>query len=168
MNDSNNTKSYMEVIDYLPTAKPDEMVGIALETAKSNPEFFMMALNAIRTRGLSNLSNIITNRPNNNIPVRKYYVATNHLTQFEISATRLIQNIKSNLVMDTKKVSFIKDVRDATVLGLKEAKDFSDFIFDTWSTHVHRNTPSPSSVTDLYINQWLESLCSKIDSIIYY
>lgn len=125
--DTTAVDSYKEVIDYLPTAQHKELLGIALETAKSNPAFFMKALELVRERdGITpspTIGDLINQKLN---AVKQYTIDIGSMGYVYIDATELITLI-SEMNKNGKKIEAIKRVRELTGLGLREAKDIVDY-----------------------------------------
>lgn len=128
--DTTTVDSYKEVIDYLLIAQHKELLGIALETAKSNPAFFMKALALVRERdGISpSTSPTIGDLINQNLqsPKKRYTIDIGSMGYVFIDANELISLI-SNMNTNNKKFEAIKRLRELTGLGLNGAKDIVDY-----------------------------------------
>jgi hypothetical protein len=103
--------AYEQVIDYLANKNDAEMIGIALETAKSNPEFFIRALTKVRSTGEIILQNSGIWLPS----------ATQSISPAELIGVIIFVGHK-------KMVQAIKELRSYNGQGLKEAKDVCDAI----------------------------------------
>lgn len=111
--------AYEQVIDYLANKNDAEMIGIALETAKSNPEFFIRALNTVRSTGA------IINLQSTGMWL---FGASQSISPAELDSVIRFVGYK-------KMVNAIKELRSYTGQGLKEAKDVCDAIRNQINTN---------------------------------
>lgn len=151
--DTNKETAYQEIIDYLPAAKQEELLGIALEVAKSNPVFFMNALKVVKSRGLSNLAALLKDDKVEPLAstIYKFSNVSGGVDRSDFVALVL------QCLQDDKKINAIKRLREISATpandrgyGLKEAKDIIDSVMHSaaWCATPHEIKRALNSMMD--------------------
>lgn len=133
-----DSEAYKKIIDYLPNADAEHLRRVALETAKSNPEFFIKALSKIGVdvENYSPEKNPVgvssSNMPSmvaGTITVRAQH--THSHEDYYFSPQEWFGVAEG--IAEGKRVHAIKAFRQATGTGLKEAKEAVDNLIVLYS-----------------------------------
>jgi len=123
-------EAYKKLLEFMTFASSEHFRAVAMETAKSNPTFFIKAL---EKNGYSFDDAVIKNKAplsDSKNPVNLFHPEYGTVAIMLKDILPIAYHIK-----ETKKVNAIKAFREVTGFGLKQAKTYCDS-FEDWLVNV--------------------------------